>query len=299
MAGNEIRFSAPDVGDAEVEAATRALLSGWITTGEEMPGTRGGAVGVPGRRARRRRVIVHRGARDRRSAPGAPARIPYRRADLDVRVDRPGAASTVGSAPSRSTSTPGTFNLSADALEAAIDGPEGLDAVIGVHFAGTPLEPRDPPDLRRRRTCRSSRMQRMRSAHPTTAGMIAGQGTAGACFSFYATKNLTSAEGGALATDDRELAEFAQSFRLHGLSRDAWARYTPGARTGSYDIARRRTQGEPARRARCDRPGPARPIRSPPGPAGRDDHAVPRAARRRSTTCVSFRRNGVPAAPTT
>ena len=35
MAGNEIRFSAPDVGDAEVAAATRALLSGWITTGEE------------------------------------------------------------------------------------------------------------------------------------------------------------------------------------------------------------------------------------------------------------------------
>ena len=33
-----------------------------------------------------------------------------------------------------------------------------------------------------------------------------------------------------------DLAAFAQSFRLHGLSRDAWARYTPGARTGSYDI---------------------------------------------------------------
>src|SRR5690606_36732482 len=47
---------------------------------------------------------------------------------------------------------------------------------------------------------------------------------------------LTSAEGGALATDDPELAAFAQSFRLHGLSRDAWARYLPGAKTGGYDI---------------------------------------------------------------
>ncbi|MSY21513.1 MAG: hypothetical protein F2668_00935, partial [Actinobacteria bacterium] len=35
MSANEIRFSAPDIGRAEVEAAERALLSGWITTGEE------------------------------------------------------------------------------------------------------------------------------------------------------------------------------------------------------------------------------------------------------------------------
>jgi dTDP-4-amino-4,6-dideoxygalactose transaminase len=67
-------------------------------------------------------------------------------------------------------------------------------------------------------------------------GRIAGQGTAGACFSFYATKNLTSAEGGALTTDNADLASFAKSYRLHGLSKDAWARYRPGSRMG-YDVA--------------------------------------------------------------
>jgi dTDP-4-amino-4,6-dideoxygalactose transaminase len=130
---------------------------------------------------------------------------------------------------------PETLNLSAEALQAAIDSTEGLDAVIGVHFGGTPL------DERIHQICAEAGVALIEDAAHALGtvdhrGRVAGRGSAGACFSFYATKNLTSAEGGALVTDDAELARFAQSFRLHGLSRDAWARYTPGARTGTYDI---------------------------------------------------------------
>jgi dTDP-4-amino-4,6-dideoxygalactose transaminase len=57
-----------------------------------------------------------------------------------------------------------------------------------------------------------------------------------ACFSFYATKNLPIGEGGAIATDDDELADIARSARLHGMSRDAWRRYLPGA-SWRYDVA--------------------------------------------------------------
>jgi dTDP-4-amino-4,6-dideoxygalactose transaminase len=57
----------------------------------------------------------------------------------------------------------------------------------------------------------------------------------GACFSFYATKNLTSGEGGALATERDDVADFARSARLHGLTRDAWARYRPDGPAG-YDL---------------------------------------------------------------
>ena len=66
-------------------------------------------------------------------------------------------------------------------------------------------------------------------------GPISGVGTVVACYSFYATKNLTSAEGGALATHDEELARYARSQRLHGLSNDAWGRYRIGA-TPEYDV---------------------------------------------------------------
>ena len=45
-------------------------------------------------------------------------------------------------------------------------------------------------------------------------------------FSFYATKNLTTGEGGALVTDDEALLERMRSLSLHGMSRDAWLRYT-------------------------------------------------------------------------
>lgn len=234
MTDNEIRFSAPDVGDEEVAAATRALLSGWITTGEE-------CLSLEAELAQYLQVehVV--------AVSSCTAALEIAAAALELpRGSRIGVptwtfVSTAlapfhrGLRPVPLDIDPLTFNLSADALRAAIEDPEGLDAVIGVHFAGTPL----PVEIHE--ICREAGIPLIEdAAHALGAvdhrGRIAGRGTAGACFSFYATKNLTSAEGGALATDDPELAAFAQSFRLHGLSRDAWARYTPGARTGSYDI---------------------------------------------------------------
>ena len=45
------------------------------------------------------------------------------------------------------------------------------------------------------------------------------------CFSFYATKNITSAEGGMITTEDAALAEKIAVASLHGMDRDAWKRY--------------------------------------------------------------------------
>ena len=50
-------------------------------------------------------------------------------------------------------------------------------------------------------------------------------------FSFYATKNLSTGEGGAAVTDDEEVADRIRLLSLHGMSRDAWKRYTA---TGSW-----------------------------------------------------------------
>jgi len=47
-----------------------------------------------------------------------------------------------------------------------------------------------------------------------------------ACFSFYATKNITSGEGGAITTNDAELAKLLYQLRLHGINKDASSRYT-------------------------------------------------------------------------
>ncbi len=48
------------------------------------------------------------------------------------------------------------------------------------------------------------------------------------CYSFYATKNLTTGEGGAIATNDDALADRLKVLRLHGISKDAWKRYNQG-----------------------------------------------------------------------
>lgn len=47
-----------------------------------------------------------------------------------------------------------------------------------------------------------------------------------AAFSFYATKNMTTGEGGMVTSDDPALAERVRLLSLHGMSRDAWGRYT-------------------------------------------------------------------------
>ncbi|MBN1430774.1 MAG: DegT/DnrJ/EryC1/StrS family aminotransferase [Anaerolineae bacterium] len=68
------------------------------------------------------------------------------------------------------------------------------------------------------------------------------------CFSFYATKTITTAEGGMICTDDEALAERCRVMSLHGISKDAWKRYTaegswyyeiiaPGFKHNMSDIA--------------------------------------------------------------
>jgi dTDP-4-amino-4,6-dideoxygalactose transaminase len=54
-------------------------------------------------------------------------------------------------------------------------------------------------------------------------------------FSFYATKNITTGEGGMLTTGDEALADHVERLRLHGIERDAWRRYRQGG-SWRYDI---------------------------------------------------------------
>ena len=46
------------------------------------------------------------------------------------------------------------------------------------------------------------------------------------CFSFYATKGITTGEGGMITTDDSSIAQKMQMMSLHGISRNAWKRYS-------------------------------------------------------------------------
>lgn len=65
-------------------------------------------------------------------------------------------------------------------------------------------------------------------------GKKAGQYGDYACFSFYATKNITSGEGGAVSVKDESKAELLKKLRLHGLDKSAVDRYT--SRFQQYDV---------------------------------------------------------------
>ncbi len=56
------------------------------------------------------------------------------------------------------------------------------------------------------------------------------------CFSFYATKNITSGEGGAISTNNKELAKLLYKLRLHGINKDAASRYTKGFQHWDMDV---------------------------------------------------------------
>lgn len=66
-------------------------------------------------------------------------------------------------------------------------------------------------------------------------GRWPGAASDAAIFSFYATKNLTTAEGGMLVTNDDILADRVRRLALHGMDRDAWKRYAAGG-TWRYDV---------------------------------------------------------------
>lgn len=55
-------------------------------------------------------------------------------------------------------------------------------------------------------------------------------------FSFYATKTITTGEGGMITTNDDSLARRMSRMRLHGMDRDAWDRYTSDRASWEYDI---------------------------------------------------------------
>jgi perosamine synthetase len=119
-----------------------------------------------------------------------------------------------------------TLNATPEAILAAVT--PRTRAVIAVHIGGLPGEIErlvgllDPSGIAVVEDAAHAFPSRIGGATGRYAGTI---GRAGA-FSFYATKTITTGEGGMLVTDDYAIAERARIMSLHGISRDAWNRYT-------------------------------------------------------------------------
>lgn len=116
-----------------------------------------------------------------------------------------------------------TLNIDVEKIEAAITAK--TKAIIPVHYAGQPCEMEKIMEIAKRYD-----LLVIEDAAHAIASEYKGKkvGTIGdvTCFSFYATKNLVTGEGGMVTTDDCELAEKIRALSLHGMMNDAWKRYT-------------------------------------------------------------------------
>jgi dTDP-4-amino-4,6-dideoxygalactose transaminase len=128
----------------------------------------------------------------------------------------------VGAVPVFADVDPETLNLDPAAAAKRI-GPR-TKAIMPVHLHGHPCD----MDALRGLADRHGLVMIEDAAHAIEAtyrGRKIGADSAAAAFSFYATKNITTGEGGMLVTRRKALAEQAEILRLHGMSRDAWKRY--------------------------------------------------------------------------
>jgi dTDP-4-amino-4,6-dideoxygalactose transaminase len=100
-------------------------------------------------------------------------------------------------------------------------------AIIPVHFGGTPCDMTEILAI-----AASHDLRVVEDAAHALPSQYNGQrvGTISemTAFSFYATKTLTTGEGGMITTENKEYAQRLQMMRLHGISRDAWKRYGSG-----------------------------------------------------------------------
>ncbi len=223
-------LSPPSVGPEEIAEVVAALQSDWITTGPR----------------------TQEFARAFASATGAPAALPLNSCTAALHV----ALVTLGIGEGDEVvTTPMTFCSSANVIEHVRATPVFADveadtlnidpaqvekcitprtrAIIAVHYAGHPAE----LDALRAMAQHHGIALIEDAAHAFPAayrGVPIGAGVNPVAFSFYATKNLTTGEGGML-TGDADFLDRARIVSLHGMSRDAWKRYAKGG-SWHYDV---------------------------------------------------------------
>ena len=131
----------------------------------------------------------------------------------------------LGARPRLADVEPRTLEVTAETIAPHLR-PE-TKAIMVVHFGGLVADMDPILDLAQQRGI--AVVEDVAHAIPATRdGRQAGSFGAAGALSFYATKTVTTGEGGMLVTDDDRVADRARVMRLHGISRDAWKRYTAG-----------------------------------------------------------------------
>jgi dTDP-4-amino-4,6-dideoxygalactose transaminase len=226
-----IPFSRPWIDDTEIEAVSEVLASKWISTGARV-------------REFERAFAEYLGVKHAIAVSSCTAAL-----HLSLVVSGIGVGDEVITTPYTFTATaeairyvgakpvfvdinPETLNIDITKIEQAIT--SRTKAIMPVHIAGVPCDMGALQEM-----CQTHKLVLIDDAAHAIPAEYSEQyiGTLGdlSCFSFYANKNMTTAEGGMITTNDNALAEPLRTMRLHGIDKDAWARQSKRS-IWRYDI---------------------------------------------------------------
>jgi dTDP-4-amino-4,6-dideoxygalactose transaminase len=228
-----ITFGAPDIGDDEIREVLETLRGGWLGTGPRVA-------------AFEKEFAAYKGL-----APEAAAAVSSCTAALHLSLLAAGVGPGdevittpltfcatvnsilhVGAVPVLCDIDPESMNLDWRLLEGLVT--PRTKVVLPVHFAGRPCDMDEIVAIARRHglavieDCAHAVEGRYKGAALGTVGDFG-------CFSFYATKNLTTGEGGMVLARNPEAISRIRCLSLHGMTKDAWQRYS-GRGFGQYDV---------------------------------------------------------------
>ena len=228
-------FALPDIGEEEIAEVVDTLRSGWLTTGPKAKRFEDDFAAFLGD-ARLHCLAVNSATAGLHLAlealgvgPGDEVITTTHTFTATAEVVRYLGADVV-----LVDIDPRTLCIDVDAVEAAIT--PRTRAVIPVHYGGLAADMQSLLALAQRRGLKV--VEDAAHALPTTCGgqLIGTLSSDATVFSFYANKTITTGEGGMVVTRNEELARRIKTMRLHGMSRDAFDRFTATVPSWYYQI---------------------------------------------------------------
>jgi len=228
-------FALPEIGDEEIAEVVDTLKSGWVTTGPKAKRFEAAFTEFLGDAALQSIAVnsatagLHLALEAVGVGPGDEVITTTHTFTATAEVAR-----YLGADVRLVDIDPATLNIDPKAVEAAIT--PRTKCIVPVHYAGLAADMQSLLAIAKRHGLKV--VEDAAHALPTTsAGRLVGTLESDATvFSFYANKTMTTGEGGMLVTRDPELAKRARVMRLHGMSRDAFDRFTATVPSWYYEI---------------------------------------------------------------
>ena len=228
---NFLVFGAPQIGEEEIAGVVDSLRKRWIGTGPKVG-------------AFEKAFAEYKGSPNAISVNSCTAALHLSILSLDIGpgdevITTPmtfcatvNAIMHAGAKPVLADCDPVTFNIDPEKVARKIT--KRTRAIVPVHFAGRSCDMDALMRLAKKRKlavvedCAHALETEYRGRKAGTFGDLG-------CFSFYATKNLTTGEGGMILTARKALADRLKRLALHGMTKDAWKRYSDSGYV-HYDV---------------------------------------------------------------